>query len=191
MRYKQALDKLRAARCSLISEEDRWLVLDANATQLGCGTTPLEAMERAFQVGTLRDDILFVNAKNRDYGGSWKKRGGIGAYMMLARKMDRIENMGGYGSSPEDELDLRCYLLLVINEIEGGPELLDYAFLSERMQGVNASCPVELYAALLENRAMDEDWNVFKVDQGILILLYKALELLAEPEINTEAVNDR
>jgi len=29
--------------------------------------------------------------KDKEYGSSWKKRGGVGAFMMLARKWDRIE----------------------------------------------------------------------------------------------------
>lgn len=37
------------------------------------------------------DDIDNLNAKEREYKGSWKRRGGVGAFMMLARKWDRIE----------------------------------------------------------------------------------------------------
>lgn len=37
-------------------------------------------------------DIAQLNAKEREYGASWKKRGGVGAFMMLARKWDRLEN---------------------------------------------------------------------------------------------------
>jgi hypothetical protein len=32
-----------------------------------------------------------VNAQ-KSYGNSWKQRGGVGAFMMLARKWDRMEN---------------------------------------------------------------------------------------------------
>jgi hypothetical protein len=38
-------------------------------------------------------DVENVKAKEETYQGSWKKRGGVGAFMMLARKWDRIENM--------------------------------------------------------------------------------------------------
>ena len=38
-------------------------------------------------------DRQVLRSKERTYKGSWKKRGGIGAFMMLARKWDRIENM--------------------------------------------------------------------------------------------------
>lgn len=31
-------------------------------------------------------------AEQQQYKGSWKRRGGIGAYMMLCRKWDRLEN---------------------------------------------------------------------------------------------------
>jgi hypothetical protein len=66
------------------------------------------------------------------YGDSWKKRGGVGVFMMLARKWDRIENQTKKFSydifdaiysdpSPEgimDDIgDLRRYLFLVEAEI--------------------------------------------------------------------------
>lgn len=37
------------------------------------------------------DDVLILRVKDKEYGGSWLKRGGIGAFMMLARKWDRLE----------------------------------------------------------------------------------------------------
>lgn len=74
------------------------------------------------------EDVSVLKAKGKGYGRSWIKRGGVGAFMMLARKWDRIENDAtkcGYnileaiesGGSPEafldDVGDLRRYLLLV------------------------------------------------------------------------------
>lgn len=64
----------------------------------------------------------------KSYGDSWKKRGGVGAFMMLARKWDRLENQTKkfnydifeaiyHDPSPEGILDdigdLRRYLFLV------------------------------------------------------------------------------
>ena len=84
-----------------------------------------------------RQDILDVTNNDRDclsakeaiYKGSWAKRGGIGAFMMLARKWDRIEEFakdakydvfkayeeadGHHEGIHEDVADLRRYLLLV------------------------------------------------------------------------------
>ncbi len=37
------------------------------------------------------EDAANIEEKERAYGSSWKRRGGIGAFMMLARKFDRIE----------------------------------------------------------------------------------------------------
>lgn len=37
------------------------------------------------------EDIRVLKVKDAEYGGSWKKRGGVGAYMMFARKTDRLE----------------------------------------------------------------------------------------------------
>lgn len=38
-------------------------------------------------------DVAQLERKDREYGGSWKKRGGVGVFMMLVRKSDRLENM--------------------------------------------------------------------------------------------------
>lgn len=89
------------------------------------------------QLGKAVDVILY---KNREYGGSWKSRGGVGAFMMFARKWDRLENaltirnekgvsvgfrdlfeLAITDDRPEgiiDDLeDLRNYLILAIDEI--------------------------------------------------------------------------
>jgi len=82
----------------------------------------------------LDNDEKVLLAKGGTYGDSWKKRGGCGAFMMLARKWDRIENIGkreGYnifailgdeGPNAVDGLlddigDLRRYLALVESEL--------------------------------------------------------------------------
>ena len=76
-------------------------------------------------------DIQTAFQKDKEYGSSWKKRGGVGAFMMLARKMDRLEEQvkkHGYdifaalrekGTSEaliDTMRDLRVYLSLVENE---------------------------------------------------------------------------
>jgi hypothetical protein len=38
-------------------------------------------------------DCKVLAAKDRSYDGSWRKRGGMGAFMMLARKWDRLESI--------------------------------------------------------------------------------------------------
>lgn len=87
-----------------------------------------------------KSDADSLRRSERNYGDSWKRRGGIGAFMMLARKWDRIENaMKGptiCGDTPDsydifnrirldtraeglidDIRDLRRYLLLVEAEM--------------------------------------------------------------------------
>lgn len=80
------------------------------------------------------EDTSGLERAEREYGSSWKRRGGIGAFMMLARKWDRIEravdrsNQGGdfdfmlefilrmdnrTEGVIDDIRDLRRYLLLV------------------------------------------------------------------------------
>ena len=74
-------------------------------------------------------DVEVLQEKGKTYGSSWRQRGGAGAFMMLARKWDRIENIcrtlegapydifeavhGDRGGILDDIQDLRRYLLLV------------------------------------------------------------------------------
>lgn len=47
------------------------------------------------------DDVKGLKVAEQSYGSSWKKRGGVGAYMMLARKFDRIEKALAPKISPD------------------------------------------------------------------------------------------
>lgn len=77
------------------------------------------------------DDVQTILKKNKEYGSSWKKRGGVGAFMMLARKWDRLEpqvekhnydvieamNTDTRQEGIIDDIrDLRAYLFLVQTE---------------------------------------------------------------------------
>ena len=77
------------------------------------------------------DAEALVNSQ-KSYGDSWKKRGGVGAFMMLARKWDRLETQvkdfnydifDAIYENPSSEGimddigDLRRYLFLVEAEI--------------------------------------------------------------------------
>jgi hypothetical protein len=90
------------------------------------------------------EDVNGLIKAARSYGDSWKKRGGIGAFMMLCRKWDRIEQQvsrpsmdlrDGRGHVPQFDIfrhietdkrpegliddirDLRRYLMLVEEEM--------------------------------------------------------------------------
>ena len=81
----------------------------------------------------LAQDCEEVRKRDESYGSSWKKRGGIGAFMMTARKFDRImqntpnnslselrNHVGDEGVSDtiaNDLKDFRRYLLLIETEI--------------------------------------------------------------------------
>ena len=82
--------------------------------------------------GLALEDVDELHKAEESYGDSWKQRGGIGAFMMLARKWDRLERQvekTGYDvfeaidgdNRPEgiidDIRDLRRYLLLVDAEM--------------------------------------------------------------------------
>tara|TARA_R110000824_G_scaffold151368_1_gene322359 strand:- start:626 stop:973 length:348 start_codon:yes stop_codon:yes gene_type:complete len=78
------------------------------------------------------EDKNALQKAEKSYGDSWKKRGGVGAMMMLARKWDRIENQVKEQQYDifnaiekdineegiiDDIRDLRRYLLLVEAEM--------------------------------------------------------------------------
>ena len=78
----------------------------------------------------VEDDVRELVEAEKSYGDSWRKRGGVGAFMMLARKWDRIENQcikevydifDTISKDPtdtgilDDIRDLRRYLILVEN----------------------------------------------------------------------------
>lgn len=74
-----------------------------------------------------KEDVDQLKDKGKLYGGSWRQRGGVGAFMMMARKWDRIHNwckMNKWDlfNIPKDMLqndigDLRRYLLLIETHI--------------------------------------------------------------------------
>jgi|TARA_R100000458_G_C8277003_1_gene252442 hypothetical protein len=77
-------------------------------------------------------DLEALKKAEESYGNSWKRRGGVGAFMMLARKFDRIEHQSerhgwdvfeageafkGEAGLLDDIRDLRRYLILVEDHI--------------------------------------------------------------------------
>ena len=73
-------------------------------------------------------DLQALKKAEESYGNSWRRRGGVGAFMMLARKFDRIEHQAekhgwdifeagevykGEAGLLDDIRDLRRYLILV------------------------------------------------------------------------------
>ena len=95
--------------------------------------------------GIAQKDLEALSRAQSSYGDSWRRRGGVGAFMMLARKFDRIEHQSekhnwivfeagevykGEAGLLVDIRDLRRYLLLVedyilTNTIEIEDELSD------------------------------------------------------------------
>lgn len=79
-----------------------------------------------------QEDVAGLHKAEQSYGDSWKKRGGVGAFMMLARKWDRLElqtKAAGWDVFKaiiedaraegiiDDVRDLRRYLMLVEAEM--------------------------------------------------------------------------
>jgi len=79
-----------------------------------------------------KEDADGLKVAHKSYGNSWKKRGGAGAYMIMARKFDRLDNtMPKFNHDIfravledqrsegviDDIRDLRRYLMLIEAEI--------------------------------------------------------------------------
>ena len=85
-------------------------------------------------------DLTQLMTAEKSYGNSWRRRGGTGAFMMLARKFDRIEQQSksvnwdifeacdkytGEDGLLDDIGDLRRYLLLVEHFVRHGEEIIE------------------------------------------------------------------
>ena len=81
-------------------------------------------------------DVDCLEKAEKSYGESWRNRGGVGAFMMLARKWDRLENQvkkfeydvfEAYKQDDraegiiDDIQDLRRYLILVEQYVKTNP----------------------------------------------------------------------
>ena len=74
----------------------------------------------------LDDDLAIIGTKDREYGGSWKKRGGIGAFMMLCRKWDRLEEQTKNATTTLEDEDIPPYDIIQQAVHDDRPEgLLD------------------------------------------------------------------
>lgn len=85
-------------------------------------------------------DLEKLVKAEKSYGDSWRRRGGTGAFMMLARKFDRIEQQSktvnwdvfeaskkytGEEGLLDDIGDLRRYLLLVEHFVRYGDSKIE------------------------------------------------------------------
>jgi hypothetical protein len=89
----------------------------------------------AYLEAVARGDVAHLRMKEATYRGSWKRRGGVGAFMMLARKIDRLENMAQertpvYGPGP-DKIILTTTQFDIFAMIERKPDGSDGTALAE------------------------------------------------------------
>lgn len=89
-------------------------------------------LDSEFAHEIVQADVEELLKAEKSYGDSWKRRGGVDSFMMLARKWDRIEyqvRAEGYNilaacmkdqrpdGIMDDIRDLRRYLILVEHEV--------------------------------------------------------------------------
>jgi len=71
--------------------EEKAKELIAEFEKSGAQIGPLPDSFYLALVETADDLVAVLKEKGKDYGNSWISRGGVGAWMMLARKIDRIQ----------------------------------------------------------------------------------------------------
>lgn len=81
-----------------------------------------------------RDDVFELEEAEKNYGDSWKKRGGVGAMMMLARKWDRIEKALDPKAEPGDERE--APLAAAVGEPIPAWDILEALRLDTRPEGI-------------------------------------------------------
>jgi len=101
-----------------------------------------------------QNDLEALKRAETSYGDSWKRRGGVGAFMMLARKFDRIEHQAekhgwdifeagevykGEAGLLDDIRDLRRYLLLTEEHIMTNTADIETATIVSEANDVNYS----------------------------------------------------
>lgn len=99
-------------------------------------------------------DLQALKKAEESYGNSWRRRGGVGAFMMLARKFDRIEHQAekhgwdifeagevykGEAGLLDDIRDLRRYLLLTEEHIMTNTADIETATIVSEANDVNYS----------------------------------------------------
>ena len=102
--------------------------------------------------GIAQKDLEALSRAETSYGDSWRRRGGVGAFMMLARKFDRIEHRSekhgwdvfkagevyvGEAGLLDDIRDLRRYLLLVEDYILANTNEFDVEYESDSLDEEN------------------------------------------------------
>lgn len=131
--------------------------------------------------------VKFVNDKDIQYGSSWRKRGGAGAFMVIARKWDRIEQACEKETAKydifnvfkeedrretilDDCLDLVGYLLILVEHmIEIGHvtriKELNMSFVSSDHRGVPESSGMENPFGYIEGEDQDPTSARYHPDQ--------------------------
>lgn len=127
----------------------------------------------------LGEDHQETMRKDTEYQGSWMRRGGVGAFMMLARKWDRIEGLLG------------PHHLNIMSAIQA-----DYD--SDRVQGSDGTVIAEVrdlrrYLLNVEAYAIQQGWVELPTGRGMggaWSDMYSELRAALKEELGVEVVYD-
>ena len=98
----------------------------------------------------VEDDVTELEEAHESYGNSWRKRGGIGAYMMLARKWDRLENKAE--EYARNDIEKWINLIDSDKEIEVHKNRIDKYTYSDTIQSYDLIEETAIISELCENR---------------------------------------
>lgn len=98
------------------------------------------------------EDVRALREAEKNYGASWKKRGGVGAFMMLARKWDRLEN----ALQPDS---LRAACAAGVSKPCAPWDVLEALRLDQRPEGILDDIrDLRRYLMLVEAEAVAQGW---------------------------------
>ena len=104
------------------------------------------------------DDVAVLQEKDKQYGGSWKRRGGAGAYMMLARKWDRLEQL-----MAREATIVNRSRLGKPNVVVGQYDIFGHIQTDTRQEGVIDDIrDLRRYLLLIEAEARAQQWGPYE-----------------------------
>lgn len=107
------------------------------------------------------EDFRELMRKDKSYGASWKKRGGIGAFMMSARVWDRMEEMvtkrGAFGGGDKDAMPYDIFSWIIAENRDWNKTIDGHRYVGR--DGSVLACVRDLrrYLTLLEAEMMEQE----------------------------------
>lgn len=109
------------------------------------------------------EDVSILKRKDMEYGGSWCKRGGVGAFMMACRKWDRLETALNPDAVAGDRRE--APLSAVIDKPIPSYDVLEAGVQDTREEGILDDIgDLRRYLLLIEAEIRERRGNIVTID---------------------------